>query len=37
MQLELLPSWTFLALQRVGSPGGPVSEEFEVSEEELDW
>ncbi|KDE07740.1 hypothetical protein MVLG_02012 [Microbotryum lychnidis-dioicae p1A1 Lamole] len=36
-QLELLPSWTLLALQRVGSPGGPTSEEFEVTPEELEW
>lgn len=37
MQLELLPSWTTLAVQTVGQPGGPVSAEFEVSNEELDW
>ncbi|ORY62707.1 hypothetical protein BCR35DRAFT_315598 [Leucosporidium creatinivorum] len=37
MQLELLPSWTTLAVQTVGQPGGPSSPEFEVSNEELDW
>ncbi|SCV73552.1 BQ2448_7478 [Microbotryum intermedium] len=37
MQLELLPSWTLIALQRVGAPGGPTSEEFELTPEELEW
>ncbi|BGP40011.1 hypothetical protein JCM10450v2_003991 [Rhodotorula kratochvilovae] len=37
MQLELLPNWTDIALQRVGEPGGPQSVEEEVSETELSW
>ncbi|GAA5872131.1 hypothetical protein JCM1840_006327 [Sporobolomyces johnsonii] len=37
MQLEKLPEWTTWATQRIGSPGGPISEEYEVSEAELDW
>jgi hypothetical protein len=35
-QLEMLPNWTTIAVQRVGEPGGPVSPELEVSEVELD-
>lgn len=35
--MELLPNWTFMAVQTVGQPAGPVSTEFEVSNEELDW
>lgn len=37
IQLELLPNWTILACQRVGDPGGPLTSEFELTEEELDW
>ncbi|KAK4052634.1 hypothetical protein OIO90_004262 [Microbotryomycetes sp. JL221] len=37
VQLELLPGWIELACQRMGSPGGPVSNEFELTEQELDW
>ncbi|GAA5920953.1 hypothetical protein JCM3775_004019 [Rhodotorula graminis] len=37
MELEMLPEWTTWAAQRVGQPGGPVSEEYEVSVDELDW
>ncbi|KAI5479081.1 C6 transcription factor, partial [Pseudohyphozyma bogoriensis] len=36
-QLNLLPHWTTYATQRVGDPGGPTSQEFEVTNEELDW
>ncbi|GJN89300.1 hypothetical protein Rhopal_002280-T1 [Rhodotorula paludigena] len=36
-QLELLPEWTKLALQRVGDIGGPLSAEEEVNEVELGW
>ncbi|GAA6011969.1 hypothetical protein JCM10207_003444 [Rhodosporidiobolus poonsookiae] len=35
--LEFLPNWTSLAVQRFGTPGGPLSEEEEVSETELRW
>ncbi|GAA5964092.1 hypothetical protein JCM3765_000900 [Sporobolomyces pararoseus] len=37
MQLEIQPDWTELAIQRVGTPGGPPSSEYEVTENELDW
>jgi len=37
MELEMLPEWTTWAAQRVGTPGGPTSEEYEVSVDELDW
>ncbi|KAK4046324.1 hypothetical protein OIV83_006154 [Microbotryomycetes sp. JL201] len=37
VQLELLPGWTEIASQRLGSPGGPVSHEFELTDQELDW
>ncbi|GAA6048232.1 hypothetical protein JCM3770_006495 [Rhodotorula araucariae] len=37
MQLELLPNWTDIALQRVGEHGGPQSIDEEVSERELHW
>ncbi|GAA5853267.1 hypothetical protein JCM8547_000261 [Rhodosporidiobolus lusitaniae] len=37
MQLEMLPDWTRLAAQRTGSPGGPISQEYELTEDELDW
>lgn len=36
-QLELLPNWTHLAMQQVGDEGGPISEEFAVSSQELEW
>ncbi|GAA5998999.1 Zn(II)2Cys6 transcription factor [Rhodotorula paludigena] len=36
-QLELLPEWTKLALQRVGDIGGPLSAEEEVNQVELGW
>ncbi|GAA5860241.1 hypothetical protein JCM3774_000354 [Rhodotorula dairenensis] len=36
-QLSPLSSWTTLVSLRIGQPGGPTSEEFEVSEEEADW
>ncbi|GAA5849047.1 hypothetical protein JCM9279_004706 [Rhodotorula babjevae] len=37
MELEMLPEWTTWAAQRVGQPGGPTTEEYEVSVDELDW
>lgn len=37
VQLELLPNWTSLVVQRVGETGGPREKEYEVSEQELDW
>ncbi|GAA6017493.1 hypothetical protein JCM11491_006842 [Sporobolomyces phaffii] len=37
MQLEILSDWTEWAVQRVGSPGGPPSAEYEITEAELDW
>ncbi|KAK4056861.1 hypothetical protein OIO90_002111 [Microbotryomycetes sp. JL221] len=36
-QLELLPDWTTLALQRFGSVPGPRSPEEEVTPTELEW
>ncbi|KAK4047722.1 hypothetical protein OIV83_005230 [Microbotryomycetes sp. JL201] len=36
-QLELLPDWTTLALQRVGSDPGPKSVEEELTTTELEW
>ncbi|KAK4698617.1 hypothetical protein P7C70_g7656, partial [Phenoliferia sp. Uapishka_3] len=36
-QLEVLPQWTLLASQRLGDTPGPMSQEFEVSVQELDW
>ncbi|BGP24558.1 hypothetical protein JCM10295v2_003476 [Rhodotorula toruloides] len=36
-QLEHLPNWTKLALQRVGEPGGPLSADEQVTETELSW
>ncbi|GAA5840094.1 hypothetical protein JCM11251_000603 [Rhodosporidiobolus azoricus] len=35
--LEVLPTWTTLAVQRHGEPGGPAAPDLEVSETELDW
>ncbi|KPV76711.1 uncharacterized protein RHOBADRAFT_66069 [Rhodotorula graminis WP1] len=37
MQLEPLLHWTELVALRIGQPGGPLSDEFEVSEEEVEW
>jgi len=37
MQLEPLHHWTELVALRIGQPGGPLSDEFEVSEEEVEW
>ncbi|GAA5897072.1 hypothetical protein JCM8208_006161 [Rhodotorula glutinis] len=37
LQLELLPDWTKLVLQRVGERGGPGSVDEEVTETELSW
>lgn len=36
-QLELLPGWTELCLQRYGETDGPVTEDLELSETELNW
>lgn len=36
-QLELLPDWTTLALQKIGQSPGPLSFEEEVTETELGW
>lgn len=33
----MLPDWTVWAAQRIGTPGGPLSEEYELTENELDW
>lgn len=37
LRLEILPDWTEVVAKRIGSPGGPISDEFEASQEELDW
>ncbi|GAA5824096.1 hypothetical protein JCM11251_001520 [Rhodosporidiobolus azoricus] len=36
-QLEHLPNWTELVMQRFGTPGGPETVEEEVTETELGW
>ncbi|GAA5959811.1 hypothetical protein JCM21900_001025 [Sporobolomyces salmonicolor] len=36
-QLEHVPNWPQLALQRVGDPDGPQNAEEEVTETELNW
>lgn len=36
-QLSPLTAWTTLVTLRIGQPGGPISEEFEVTAEEVDW
>ncbi|ORY79756.1 hypothetical protein BCR35DRAFT_304581 [Leucosporidium creatinivorum] len=36
-QLELIPSWTLLAVQRYGEVGGPATRDVELTETELDW
>ncbi|GAA5848732.1 hypothetical protein JCM8547_004611 [Rhodosporidiobolus lusitaniae] len=37
LQLGVLPDWTTLVNLRIGQPDGPLSEEFEASDEEGDW
>ncbi|GAA6008707.1 hypothetical protein JCM11491_003406 [Sporobolomyces phaffii] len=37
LRLELLPNWTTMVAARIGAPDGPISEEFEATQEELDW
>ncbi|GAA6006958.1 Zn(II)2Cys6 transcription factor domain-containing protein [Rhodotorula paludigena] len=37
MQLRPLPNWTVLIASRIGQPGGPPTDEFECSEEEVEW
>ncbi|GAA5905370.1 hypothetical protein JCM6882_003140 [Rhodosporidiobolus microsporus] len=37
LQLDVLQNWTTLATLRIGQPGGPISDEFEVTEEEVEW
>ncbi|GAA6015491.1 hypothetical protein JCM8202_002490 [Rhodotorula sphaerocarpa] len=37
MQVEMLPNWSIWATQRLGTPGGPIAPEYEVTETELDW
>ncbi|ORY55970.1 hypothetical protein BCR35DRAFT_309949 [Leucosporidium creatinivorum] len=36
-QLELLPDWSEMVMQRFGEPSGPATEALECSEVELDW
>ncbi|KAL8293563.1 hypothetical protein RQP46_000264 [Phenoliferia psychrophenolica] len=36
-QLELIPNWTTLVVQRWGEMPGPASADLEVTETELDW
>lgn len=36
-QLDLLPNWTELALQRVGDPHGPQNPDEELTETERQW
>ncbi|GJN92545.1 hypothetical protein Rhopal_005575-T1 [Rhodotorula paludigena] len=36
-QLEVLPNWTLIAVQRYGEQDGPPTAELEVSDTELDW
>lgn len=36
-QLNLLPDWVELAIQRVGDFRGPIATEYEVSLQELEW
>lgn len=36
-QLELLPNWIKLAVQRFEEPGGPENVDLELSETELNW
>lgn len=39
VQLEALPSWAYMAPQRIGemTAAGPLTEECQLSEKELDW
>ncbi|BGP37021.1 hypothetical protein JCM10449v2_000925 [Rhodotorula kratochvilovae] len=37
MQLAPLPNWADLVALRINQPGGPPTDEFEVSEEEVEW
>ncbi|GAA6041182.1 hypothetical protein JCM8097_008330 [Rhodosporidiobolus ruineniae] len=37
LRLSILPNWTTMASLRIGQPGGPLSDEFELTEEESDW
>lgn len=39
VQLQAMPSWAFMAPQRVGemTSAGPLTEECELTEKELDW
>jgi hypothetical protein len=37
MALEMLPEWTTFAAQRIGTEGGPMAPEYELTENELDW
>lgn len=37
VQLEVLPTWATMAVQRVGEREGPSSAEYELSEKEIDW
>lgn len=36
-QLEVFPSWTELAVQQYGEPGGPADPELALTPTELDW
>ncbi|KAK4053184.1 hypothetical protein OIV83_001919 [Microbotryomycetes sp. JL201] len=36
-QLELMPTWTLLAVQRHGELDGPLTADLELTETELDW
>ncbi|GAA5819983.1 hypothetical protein JCM10212_005636 [Sporobolomyces blumeae] len=37
LRLEALGDWTSLVSLRIGSQNGPATEEFEATQEELDW
>lgn len=37
VQLEVLPAWATMAVQRVGEREGPSATEYELSEKEIDW
>ncbi|SCZ90713.1 BZ3500_MvSof-1268-A1-R1_Chr1-3g02176 [Microbotryum saponariae] len=36
-QLELMPRWTSIAVQRYAEEGGPITPDDELTETELDW
>ena len=36
-QLEIFPSWTEIAVQQFGEPGGPADPALALSTTELDW